>query len=58
MNNTETPTTTIPTTTTPISKEEVVEHVNVEVVCPGYSPLGTAPETLLNLLEGGFNVIF
>ena len=57
MNNPET-TAEESTTTPPASKEEVVEHVKVEVVCPGYSPLGTAPETLLNLLEGGFNVIF
>lgn len=45
-------------TTPPTSKEEVVEHVDAEVVCPGYSPLGTAPETLLNLFGSGFNVIF
>lgn len=53
-------TTTEPTesTTTPAPKEEVVEHVTVEVVCSGYSPLGTAPETFLNLIKGGFNVIF
>lgn len=48
--------TTTTTSTTP--EKEVVEHVNPEVVCPGYSILGTAPETLLNLLEGGFYPIF
>lgn len=53
-----TSTTTTTTTTPPASKEEVVEHVEVEVACPGYSVLGTASETLLNLLEGGFYPIF
>ena len=57
-NNSETPTESTTTSTPPTPKEEVIEHVEAEVVCQGYSPLGTAPETLLNLFEGGFYPIF
>lgn len=50
---TTTPTTT--TTTTPAPKEEVVEKVVAEVICPGYNFWGTAPVTLFTLIKGGYN---
>lgn len=53
-----TTTTSTPTTTTPASKEEVVEHVEAEVIYPGYDLTGTAPTVLLDLIEGGFNPLF
>lgn len=58
MDNNTTTSTESTTSTPPAPKEEVVEHVKAEVVCPGYSILGTAPETVLNLLEGGFYPLF
>jgi hypothetical protein len=58
MDNNTTTSTESTTTTSTTPEKEVIEHVEAEVVCPGYSPLGTAPETLLNLFEGGFYPIF
>ncbi len=58
MNNstTPTPTGTITTTTTTTPKEEeVVEHVEAKVICPGYNFWGTAPVTLFTLIKGGYN---
>ena len=56
MNN---PETTAEKATTPAApKEEVVEHVEVEVIYSGYDLTGTAPAVLLDLIEGGFNPLF